>query len=751
MLGKLSHIVVTAALSIWAASFPAMIAGAIEPDGQRLREPSGFTEVPAAPTRPMQPVVRPAGHFAPKAAPGNPSSKPLVDPRNSPSISKAGGSRPAASGSDADNSNADSPATGGTVAHRANANDSAATDPAPAAAKEADAAATDATGIEIMSVDEVKPGMVGIGKTVLEGTEPVEFKARILGVLRRVSPGRDIVLCRLSGANLEYTGVIAGMSGSPIYIDGKLLGAIAYTWPFNKEPIAGITPFEQMRSFAESATACDDRCTLTAEGSMPVETLDLVGFTHPATNDGSKRSTPAAADRLSLNRSNSAVAARPAEMQPIALPLSASGFGPRTIEEMRRRLQPLGLLPIAGGSGGQKPKFDPQTVEKHPLKPGGVLAASLVTGDFDLSGIGTVTHVAGKRVWGWGHPFMSGGRCQYMLRNGRIHIVNPKQDVSTKMGVSEDILGVIDADVSTCIAGTLGQQPDLMPMSIVLQYGEHGKQQRYACQVVRHPKLLAPLVATVLAGALESGGNLDQEITVDMNAVIRPEGLEPITIQDRYSGHDMAGSRGVQRLLNQVAVIADGLTRNPFQTVRVQSIECRLVIMPRRTSAAVTSLRLNSDVFEPGETLRAEVTLRPYKSAPVTMNLEMQLHDSLPPGQYTATVCDATVHLKNVFLEQPRLLIARSLGEIVNVYRLQLSEKRSTLFLRILTHESGLSIGEVNLPNLPASMRAALTSKRASPAHPIRKAHVVRKPTSWVIEGTSSLPFKVVARKQVSG
>lgn len=595
--------------------------------------------------------------------------------------------------------------------------------------------------IEIMPVDEVQPGMQGTGKTVLQGTRITEFQARILGVLHRVSPGRDVILCRLSGANLEYTGVIAGMSGSPIYVDGKLLGAIAYTWSFNKEPIAGITPFEQMRTFSDNATRCDGTCAATAQGTMPLEGLDLIGLS---------AGEPKSADPLFGDFSGVAVAVQPGQMQPIRLPLSASGFGPRSMAEMRRRFQPLGMIPIAGGGQGTA-KFHADAATQAPLRPGDVLAASLVTGDFDMSGIGTVTHVEGSRVWGWGHPFLSGGRCAYLLRRGQIHLVNPKQDLSTKMGTAGAIVGVIDADVSTCVAGNLGQRPNLMPMTISIQQGEQGRPQVYHCRVVRHPKLLGPLVATVLAGALEAGGGLDQEITVGMNAEIHAEGIEPIIIHNTYSGRNMAGNRGVQRMLNQVALIADGLTRNPFKTVPIKSIECHAVISPGRTSATITAVRLNSDTFEPGDELTVNVTLRPYKADPVEVKMRMRLPKSIPPGRYTATVCDATIHLKNLFNEQPRLLAARSLSEIVRAYRLQLSEKRSTLFLRVVTRESGLSVGDVSLPQLPSSVRAALTSRRASPVHSIKRAEVVRQPTDWVIEGSSSLSFKVVSQKKVAG
>jgi hypothetical protein len=596
--------------------------------------------------------------------------------------------------------------------------------------------ATPASKIEIMSVDDVRVGMEGTGKTVLQGTEIVPFAAKILGVMKGVSPGRDIVLARLSGANLEYTGVIAGMSGSPIYIDGKLLGAVAYTWAFNKEPIAGITPFEQMRSFAgKKHHASHAMIEPNPDGSMPVAALDLTG-------------DPFAGLKQAAEHGQLAVAARNGQMAPIAVPLSATGFTDRSLTELREHFAPLGFIPVAAGGAGA----DIQAAEpENPIVPGASLGASLVTGDFDLSGIGTVTHVEGNQVWGWGHPFMESGRSSYLLRSGHIHVINPKLDLSTKMGSPLSVLGVVNADVSTCIAGQLGGKPDLLPVKISLQQGPDGQRRQYQVQIIRQPELIGPLVSTVLGNALDAGGSLDQEITLNVDASIQAQGLPPIKFKNTYSGGSVAGTQGVKGLLNQVAIIADGLMRNPFAPARLDSIECHTVVTDRRTSAAITSVRLGSDEYEPGDEMVARVTLRPYKCDPEEVEIKLQLPETLPPGNYTATVCDAGAHLKSLFAEQPSLLVARSVPEVADVYRLQLDERRETLYLRVLTTESGLSLDRVRLPQLPSSMRTALESRRATPATPIRQALISRLSTRWVIEGGANLKFKVVRDKKATG
>lgn len=582
---------------------------------------------------------------------------------------------------------------------------------------------------EAFPLDDIRPGMELTGKTVLQGAELTPFSGRVLGVIRGVNPGRDMVLCRFSGANLEYTGIIAGMSGSPVYIDGKLLGAVAFTWPFNKEPIGGVTPIGQMESFAESPPNHVARFELAPDGSVPVALLDL------------------ARDPLApLELAVPAPAVERDHLRRISLPLAATGFGERALAKLRQRFEPLGLMPVATGASGaiaadgQSPK----------IEPGAVMAASLVTGDFDLSGLGTVTHVEGDRVWGWGHPFFSQGQCQYVLRSGWVHLVNPRLDISAKFGSPLEELGVIDADVSTCLAGRLGVKPDLVPLHVSFQSDGGGPKHEYNVRIVRHPTLLAPLVASVLTSALEGVGGLSPEITLSVQARIAADGLEPITIDNTYSGSGVIGSAGAESLFNQVAVIADGLTRNPFGTARLDSIECQTIISHRRTSAAITAVRLESDVLEPGDTLKAVVTLRPYRGDPVDVAIELPLPTETPRGQYAASLCDSTMHLKMLFAEEPQLLAARSVPEVADSFRRQLEEKRQTLYLRVLVPDAGLVVNDVSLPQLPASARAALVDGKATPPRAIRKALVARKPCPWVIEGSTTLRFQVVDDKRTA-
>src|SRR5260370_89401 len=239
------------------------------------------------------------------------------------------------------------------------------------------------------NVDDVRAGMKGQGRTVMRGTKIETFDALVLGVLKNTSPGRDMVLCRLSGLNLDNTGVIAGMSGSPVYLDNKLLGAVAYAWPFGKEPIAGVTPFSQMHGFVEAYERRD-----LAEQVKPVR----VGLNTPVQIEGREfdsvtvsesydDAVPAATDGL--------------WMIPLRTPLCASGFTPHSLSLLRDQCRSAGLVPMQSGAAST---IVAEQEQNTPLQPGSPLAVALVQGGFDLSGIGTPTPIECKLVYGWGDP-----------------------------------------------------------------------------------------------------------------------------------------------------------------------------------------------------------------------------------------------------------------------------------------------------------------------------------------------------------
>jgi SpoIVB peptidase S55 len=580
------------------------------------------------------------------------------------------------------------------------------------------------------NVEEVRAGMKGDGRTVMKGTKVETFQVEVLGVLRNTSPGRDLVLCRLSGLGLEKTGVIAGMSGSPVYLDGKLLGAVSYAWAYGKEPIAGVTPFSQMYSFVEAYERRD-----VAEQSKP----NRVGLGRPVQIGGQSF------DAITVSEdANAEPAADDGPwLRPLRTPLAASGFTEHSLKLLRERCGAGGLVPVQGGSAAAQIAED----EKGTLlEPGGPLAVSLISGDFDLSGIGTVTHIDGNRVYGWGHPFMSLGGCEFPLMTGWIHTIYPRQTVSFKMGSPLQTVGVINADVSTGIAGWIGRKPDLLPVRMTVALAPKGAARTFNVRVVRQRALLPTLVFTALTNSVDMEGELPEEMTADLTARIELEGHEPLVLKDTFSG--FTGGRAPAALYSPVAAVLQMLAYNPYQPVRVTRVECETEIESGRRTAEIEAVELNSDTFTPGETIKATVRLRPYKGEPRRVPVELKLPSDVSEGSYAATVCDDMTRARLALHDDPTLANPRSTRALLDAVQLQLGVKRTNLVLRVPIGATGVAVGGTSLPKLPASMVQVLGNGRRTGAQPVGEALTARQPTDWVIQGTETVHFTVAARKR---
>jgi hypothetical protein len=584
------------------------------------------------------------------------------------------------------------------------------------------------------NVDEVRAGMKGQGRTVMHGTKIETFDAEVLGVLKNTSPGRDLVLCRLSGLNLEKTGVIAGMSGSPVYLDNKLLGAVAYAWPFGKEPIAGVTPFSQMHGFVEAYERRD-----VAEQAKPVRvglntSLQIEGreFNTVTVSEGYEEPTATAADGL--------------WMMPLRTPLCASGFTQHSLAMLRDQCRTAGLLPMQSGAATS---VIAEQEQNTPLQPGSPLAVALVQGDFDLSGIGTVTHIEGSRVYGWGHPFYGLGGCELPLMTGYIHTIYPRQSVSFKMGSPLRTVGVINADVSTCIAGWLGRNPDLIPMRMTVQDCPGDNTKTFNIHIVRQRSLVPALVFASLINSIDMQGELPEEMTADLTARVEVEGLAPLVIKDTYSGPLYTGGRAPPALYTPVANLVSLLMYNSYKPVRINRIDCETRIRARRRTADIEAVELDSETYEPGDTVKATVFLKPFKGLRERLPVCLKLPADLPEGSYTATVCDDLTNARLEIRDDPTLSTPHTLSQLFDSLQVQTAAKRTNLVLRIPINALGVAIGGTSLPNLPPSMVQILGGSRRTGAQPVAGALVARQNTGWVVQGNESVRFTVSKNKRV--
>jgi hypothetical protein len=586
------------------------------------------------------------------------------------------------------------------------------------------------------AVDDVRAGMKGFGKTCVLGTKVEKFNVEILGVLRNQSPGRDMILARLSGLNLDKTGVIQGMSGSPVYIQDKLLGAVAFAWPYGKEPIAGITPFVQMRDFVASYERRD-----MAEQGQPRK----VGLAQPifvggkeyqeitvsqGFDDGAK---PQASDGLWL--------------VPLRTPVVTSGMSPRSLAVLRDQMGRFGMMPMQGGAVA--PATLTEAERNVALEPGGALVAAMITGDFDVSGIGTVTHIDGKRVYGWGHPFFSLGGCEFPLMTGYTHMILSRSSISFKMGSPLRTVGIINADVSTCIAGWLDRTPDLMPIrATVLRDGDAPR--TFNVKVVRHRTLTPSLTTMALVNSIDQEGDLPDEMTAHCKLRIDVANRAPIQIDDLYSGPAYAGGKGPQAMYSSANIILQLLLGNSFENIRVKGVEASTEIFSGRRTADIESVELESDVLAPGETLKATVQLRPYKGARQRVTLALPIPADLADGNYTAMIGDDLNNIRAELRDNPHLGTPQSVEALFQAIQLQAAARRTNLVLRVPLGSAGVALQGKALPDLPPSMVQILGGGKKSGVQTINSALVARAPTGWVINGADTVRFQVARNRKLS-
>ena len=583
-------------------------------------------------------------------------------------------------------------------------------------------------------VNDVRPGMKGVGQTVMVGTKLEEFGAEVLGVMRGVSPGRDMILCRLTGCNLEHAGIIQGMSGSPIYIDGKLLGAVAFAWEFGKDPIAGVTPFQQM---VEYVRANDRRIAAEGEGPRPGRRGPRLARRRV---DPDRR--PGHPDGASDHGADPRLGGALAGMRPIATPLAASGFSPRALAFLGERLRPLGMAAMAGGAA---PERVIREEGDKPLVPGAPLSIAMVTGDFDLSGIGTVTHVEGDRVYGFGHPMFSLGACEFPMMTGYIHTVYPRASVSMKMGSPLKVVGVIDTDVSTGVAGRIGLKPDMIPISVKVKAGRYSR----AAHLPRADRPRAQPAAD------PGHGHPDQR---DRHRGQPPRGADRPHQGRRSASRATTRSSCTTRSAAR-ATPARWAPRRSSARRRASSTSWSATRWPRsgsrrststsrsrpgRTVATIESVRLASDRLEPGQPLKAFVTLKPFKGDRQTLEVVLPLPPDLDAGTYEASVSDMTNSLRRRIRNEPSLMEPRDLEALLRSLRFQTEPRRTALYLHVPLPDRGLAIQGQALPNLPASARAVFATGRQTQEPPIRADLIEAVETPWVVEGSQSLKFTVV-------
>ncbi|MCA1583487.1 MAG: hypothetical protein LC791_01485 [Acidobacteria bacterium] len=563
-------------------------------------------------------------------------------------------------------------------------------------------AATPIAQSGLLSVDEVRPGMVGVGRTVFEGSTIEEFKVHILGVLRNVvGPRRNLVLARLEGGPLERTGVIAGMSGSPVYVDGRLLGAVSYALgQFAKEPIAGITPIGEMVDATVLATPSPG--TRPVAMTWPVAPADLVAIW--SRDLGRARTfVDTASQALLVGADTSAVSAHMGTLlRPIAVPLVAAGFDADVLAPIAPALAERGWLPVSAPNSLPAP--DAPEAPPRTLRPGDAVGVSLLSGDFVLGATGTVTHVDGDRVYAFGHPMYNLGPTQFPMTQADVQVVLPSLLQSSKLASLGPIIGTVQQDRATAIAGRLGAGPTTIPISITLN-SDRGASRTFSFGVVKDhtftPLLTYLAVANVLTSYQRAAG--PASFTVRGTATISEHA--DLAFEDIFTGDQPAGGAA--------AYVAGPLTfllKNAVEPVNVERLSLTIDATEQSTTARIERVWLDTTRPRAGRTAIVNVLLRSFRGEEMVKQVPIEFPANAS-GSLQLLVSDAA----RLALEERRETRGAEAQRVSQLIRTFNRARRSNrLYVRLSAPDQGAVVNGEAMTALPPSVLAVLESDRDS-------------------------------------
>jgi len=553
----------------------------------------------------------------------------------------------------------------------------------------------DIPGGELMPLSEIKPGLKGTARTVFSGTKATEFNVEILGVLPNgVGPGEDMIVGKLSGGGADRTQVFAGMSGSPVYINGKLVGAVSYSFPYSKEPICGITPIEQMISAVAQGGE-----GLRAGGTATFAMADLMGTNWRAIasplayNYGPRTASVSVAAGLGAVSGQS--------FMPIATPLMFGGVSKATLDAFSSDLAATGMQAVASTGGSSSMEF--KKPDRFTLVGGNSVTAALARGDLSVSAAGTVTWRDGEKVYAFGHTYFGLGAAELPLSESHVITVVPSLNNSFKIAVPDATVGTLTQDRSTGIFGFLGREPKMIPVDLHI-ITSRGRDE-YVKFDSAIDDFLTPLIVNVgLLNAMQGNERTVGDNTVDVTGEIKIAGHKSIILDRRYSG-----PQATPFAASAPAVPLAALLKTDLAELTVTGIDVTVKVSDRSVNSTIDRLSVDRSQVRPGETVDLGVSLRSEGGKVVTTYVPVKIPLSAQPGQLMITVADGSA-VQTASAAQS--FSPRSIDELIDTLN---NLRRSDKLYAVLTRNAaGTIIGGNEMPNLPPSMLASINSDRAA-------------------------------------
>lgn len=550
-----------------------------------------------------------------------------------------------------------------------------------------------------MPVDEVRAGMQGTGLTVFDGAERSEFTAEIIGVLENsFGPRRHLILARLDGGPLAESGVIQGMSGSPVYIDGRLVGAVSYSLgTFSKAAVAGITPIDEMlrdaaRTPVRAARAAPDL-------ALPLS-ADVLTALLPARLDGPEPFAARAGDLDALGLPAHAGASGGVRLRPIATPIGLSGFTPAAFDHIAPLFRSAGMAAVVGGAAATPAAAQSGAL----LRPGDAVGVSLMQGDLSMAGTGTVTLVENGRVYAFGHPFYNLGASRFPMTRAWVHTVLPSRAISSRIASVGETLGTVDQDRASGISGSLGRGPRLVPIRITLDAPERQQAETFDFRVV-DDALFTPLLAyNAMLNTLFSHNRQLGAATYAVRGEVTLAGHPPVRF-----GETFAGTAATVLASVYVGGPLTALIDNGLDEVTVERVDVSVTAWDGARTAMLERIWLDNPRPRPGRAVPLRLAVRTRDGEVLMRTVTVDLPSSAQ-GRLQVLVADGATLAQQERQQAGRAARPANLGQLIDA--LNTARRNDRFYVQLRRGDAGAVVNGRRLPALPSSVLDVLSADR---------------------------------------
>jgi hypothetical protein len=533
-------------------------------------------------------------------------------------------------------------------------------------------------------VSQIHAGMRGVAYTVFQGVKPEPMEVEVLGILHNVNgPKGDVILVRLHGAKVEYTGVVAGMSGSPVYFDGKLAGALAFRiGEFSKEPIAGVTPIADMleinaldKSPAEETAASKPAISVAAgktatpgdDASLPAPTQDFANY-----------------------------------LKPIETPLVFNGFSEDAVRRFAPEFASAGVVPVMGAGSVSEEK------QPEPLVPGSAVSAILVRGDMDIAATCTVTYVDPQRLLACGHPLLQFGSVDLPMNKAQVLATLPSPLNAFKIVNTTEAAGAFVQDRHTGILGILNKQPDMIPVTLTIHGGAGTKDFHY--QVLNNPRLSPVAIMATVFNALHGVNEYGEEITYRLNGSVDVKGFPEVSLKNMFT----PGENGQPAAMAAALSLGERFGRiydNPYSAPAVLGVKLDFDLVRERRWARLESARTDVTEARPGDQIIVETVLAPYRGERSVRQIPVKIPTSASKGTLRILVTDGETldrmsHMNPAF--------ARKLDLASTIAVLNKEHANNRIYVSLLEADPEARVADKVMPTLPISIINVMDGMRGN-------------------------------------